>query len=66
MELLKKLNQDQQVTMMLVTHDPVAASYCDRVIFITDGSFYNEIYCDDNRSKFHKDITDVLSLLGGN
>ncbi len=52
--------------MMLVTHDPVAASYCDRVIFITDGSFYNEIYCDDNRSKFHKDITDVLSLLGGN
>ncbi|PGE72862.1 ABC transporter ATP-binding protein [Bacillus toyonensis] len=66
MELLKKLNQDQQVTMMLVTHDPVAASYCDRVIFITDGSFYNEIYCDYNRSKFHKDITDVLSLLGGN
>ncbi|WP_342718374.1 ABC transporter ATP-binding protein [Bacillus paramycoides] len=66
MELLKKLNQDQQVTMMLVTHDPVAASYCDRVIFITDGSFYNEIYCGDNRSKFHKDITDVLSSLGGN
>ncbi|PEK46099.1 ABC transporter ATP-binding protein [Bacillus toyonensis] len=66
MELLKKLNQDQQVTMMLVTPDPVAASYCDRVIFITDGSFYNEIYCDYNRSKFHKDITDVLSLLGGN
>ncbi|MGN4255886.1 ABC transporter ATP-binding protein [Bacillus cereus group sp. MYBKT14-1] len=66
MELLKKLNQDQQVTMMLVTHDPVAASYCDRVIFITDGSFYNEIYCDENRSKFHKDITNLLSLLGGN
>ena len=53
MELLKKLNQDQQVTMMLVTHDPVAASYCDRVIFITDGSFIMKC-CDDNRSKFHK------------
>ncbi|MBJ8077536.1 ABC transporter ATP-binding protein [Bacillus cereus group sp. N12] len=66
MELLKKLNQEQQVTMMLVTHDPVAASYCDRVIFITDGSFYNEIYRGDKRSKFHKNITDVLSSLGGN
>ena len=39
MELLKKLNQEEQVTMMLVTHDPVAASYCDRVVFIKDGSF---------------------------
>ncbi|AXK21543.1 MULTISPECIES: ABC transporter ATP-binding protein [Bacillus] len=66
MELLKKLNQEQQVTMMLVTHDPVAASYCDRVIFITDGSFYNEIYRGDKCSKFHKNITDVLSSLGGN
>ena len=39
MELLKKLNQEEQVTMMLVTHDPVAASYCDRVVFMKDGSF---------------------------
>lgn len=66
MELLKKLNQEQQVTMMLVTHDPVAASYCDRVILITDGSFYNEIYRGDNCSKLHKNITNVLSSLGGN
>ncbi|ENQ3112662.1 ABC transporter ATP-binding protein [Bacillus cereus] len=66
MELLKKLNQEEQVTMMLVTHDPVAASYCDRVVFIKDGSFYNEIYYGENRSIFHKNIMDVISLLGGN
>ncbi|MEZ2322676.1 ABC transporter ATP-binding protein, partial [Bacillus tropicus] len=29
MELLTKLNKEQQATMMLVTHDPMAASYCD-------------------------------------
>ncbi|MEZ2322373.1 bacitracin ABC transporter ATP-binding protein, partial [Bacillus tropicus] len=50
MELLTKLNKEQQATMMLVTHDPMAASYCDRVVFIKDGTFYNEIYCSDNRS----------------
>ncbi|PGW38504.1 ABC transporter ATP-binding protein [Bacillus thuringiensis] len=66
MELLKKLNQEHQATMMLVTHDPVAASYCDRVVFIKDGVFYNEIYCGDNRSTFYQKIMNVLSLLGGN
>ncbi|MED1093959.1 ABC transporter ATP-binding protein [Bacillus paramycoides] len=66
MELLTKLNKEQQATMMLVTHDPMAASYCDRVVFIKDGTFYNEIYCSDNRSMFYQNIIDVLSLLGGN
>lgn len=66
MELLKKLNKKQQVTMMLVTHDPIAASYCDRIVFIKDGKFYNEIYCGENRPTFYQKIIDVLSLLGGN
>ncbi|EJR50954.1 hypothetical protein IIO_06361 [Bacillus cereus VD115] len=66
MELLKKLNKEQRVTMMLVTHDPIAASYCDRIVFIKDGKFYNEIYCGENRPTFYQKIIDVLSLLGGN
>ncbi|MEN1939311.1 ABC transporter ATP-binding protein [Paenibacillus sp. 102] len=66
MGLLTKLNKEQQATMMLVTHDPMAASYCDRVVFIKDGTFYNEIYCSNNRSMFYQNIIDVLSLLGGN
>ncbi|HHT7189188.1 TPA: ABC transporter ATP-binding protein [Bacillus cereus] len=66
MELLTKLNKEQQATMMLVTHDPMAASYCDRVVFIKDGTFYNEIYCSDNHSMFYQNIIDILSLLGGN
>lgn len=65
MELLTKLNKEQQATMMLVTHDPMAASYCDRVVFIKDGTFYNEIYNGDNRSIFYQKIMDTLSLLGG-
>ncbi|EOO26961.1 ABC transporter ATP-binding protein [Bacillus cereus VD133] len=65
MELLMQLNKDQDITMMLVTHDPVAASYCDRVIFIKDGKLYNEIYCGDNRQGFYQKIINVLSLIGG-
>ncbi|MEI4801646.1 ABC transporter ATP-binding protein [Bacillus sp. FJAT-51639] len=66
MELLLQLNKEEEATMMLVTHDAMAASYCDRVIFIKDGKFYNEIYCGDSREAFYQKIMNVLSLLGGN
>lgn len=65
MELLQRLNNEQEATIMLVTHDSMAASYCDRVILIKDGEFYNEVYCGDNRQAFYQKIIDVLALLGG-
>jgi putative ABC transport system ATP-binding protein len=66
MELLEKINKEEKVTTMMVTHDPVAASYCHRILFIKDGVIYNEIYKGDNRVQFYQEIIDVLSLLGGN
>ena len=36
----------------MVTHDPIAASYCDRVLFIKDGEFFNEIYKDERQANF--------------
>ncbi|TKJ89888.1 bacitracin ABC transporter ATP-binding protein [Paenibacillus sp. CFBP13512] len=65
MELLEKINQEQQTTMMLVTHDALAASYCQRVIFIRDGKFYSEIHRGEHRQTFFQKIIDTLSLLGG-
>ncbi|KEK22793.1 ABC transporter ATP-binding protein [Bacillus gaemokensis] len=65
MEMLDELNKKERATMMLVTHDPYAASYCSRVIFIKDGQLYNEIYCGESRQAFYQKIMDVLSLLGG-
>lgn len=65
METLEEINQNDQTTMMMVTHDPIAASYCHRVIFIKDGKLYNEIHRGDNRQAFFQKIIDVLSLLGG-
>ena len=65
MELLEKINNEDKVTTMMVTHDPVAASYCNRILFIKDGEIYNEIYKGDSRATFYQEIMDVLMLLGG-
>lgn len=66
MEMLESLNKSQGTTMMLVSHDPLAASYCDRVLFIRDGSLYNEIYKGESRQEFFQKILEMLSFLGGN
>lgn len=65
LELLGEMNRENDTTILMVTHDPIAASYCDRVIFIKDGEFFNEIYKDDRRQTFFQRILNVLSLLGG-
>lgn len=65
MDMLETINREQKTTMMLVTHDAVAASYCHRVVFIKDGRFYTEIHRGDNRQSFFQKIIDTLSLLGG-
>ena len=31
-------------TIVMVTHDPVAASYADRVIFLADGKVVDEMH----------------------
>ena len=65
MELFTKLNKEEDATILMVTHDPFAASYCNRVIFIKDGELYNELHRGLYREKFYQEILDVLALLGG-
>ncbi|WP_020617234.1 ABC transporter ATP-binding protein [Paenibacillus daejeonensis] len=65
MELMSRMNREEEATMMLVTHDAMAASYCDRVVFIKDGRLYSEIHQGDNRQVFYQKIINVLSMLGG-
>ncbi|ETT82047.1 ABC transporter ATP-binding protein [Viridibacillus sp. FSL R5-0477] len=65
LELLGRINKKEGTTIVMVTHDPIAASYCDRVLFIKDGEYFNEIYKDDHRQTFFQGILNVLSLLGG-
>ncbi|CAN7347483.1 ABC transporter ATP-binding protein [Paenibacillus sp. LjRoot153] len=66
METMEAINQADHTTMLLVTHDALAASYCHRVVFIKDGQLYNEFYRGNNRQAFFQQIIDMLSLMGGN
>lgn len=62
---LKSLN-DSDTTILMVTHDAFAASYCKRVIFIKDGKLFNEIYRGDMEKKnFYQNIIRILSVIGG-
>jgi putative ABC transport system ATP-binding protein len=40
---MRKAVQDLGQTIVMVTHDPVAASYAQRVIFLADGSIVDEM-----------------------
>lgn len=66
MESLKSLNEKRQATILLVTHDPFAASFCNRIVMIKDGKFFIEIVKGGNRQAFFQQILDSLSLMGGN
>ncbi|WP_071130757.1 ABC transporter ATP-binding protein [Enterococcus timonensis] len=65
MEILQQLNQTKKVTTLMVTHDPISASYAKRVIFIKDGELFNEVYLGESREAFYQEILTVLSHLGG-
>lgn len=66
MESLEDINRTEGTTLLLVTHDPLAASYCNRIIFIKDGKLAAEIHRGDNRQAFFQKIIDTLSFWGGN
>ncbi|MEH7029239.1 ATP-binding cassette domain-containing protein, partial [Bacillus wiedmannii] len=64
LDAMTNLNKEQGVSIMMVTHDPYSASYCQRILFIQDGELYKEIHCGGSREKFYKEILDVLADLG--
>lgn len=63
---LEKINKEKQATIMMVTHDAVAASFCSRVLFLRDGQIYTELYKGDkSRNDFFQQILNTQSVLGG-
>ncbi|MFX3632056.1 MAG: ABC transporter ATP-binding protein [Candidatus Pristimantibacillus sp.] len=66
MDSLKDMNERLKATVLMVTHDPFSASYCQRIVFIKDGKFFSEIRRGANRQAFFQQILDALSVLGGN
>ncbi|KAA6447500.1 ABC transporter ATP-binding protein [Bacillus atrophaeus] len=65
MNTLAQLNEEKKATILLVTHDATAASFCKRIVFIKDGRFFSEIRRGTNQQVFYQSILDTLSVLGG-
>lgn len=66
MEKLSGLNRDEQATILMVTHDSNAASFCKRILFIQDGVIFHELRRgDESRQEFYGRILKVMAQLGG-
>ena len=65
MQLFQHLNQQQQ-TILMVTHSNIDASYANRVVFIKDGRLYHEIYRgEESQIAYQKRIADSLAIING-
>ena len=62
---LTKMNEEFHTTIVMVTHDAFAASYCQRIMFIKDGQIHARLDKDNSRKEFFKRIIDFLGSMGG-
>ena len=66
LETLESMNSKLKATILMVTHDPLSASYCSKILFLKDGKIFNKIEKGEKQRKdFYNEILDVLALLGG-
>lgn len=54
-----------EATTLMVTHDSLSASYCDRVILMRDGIVCSELVNKGNRRVFFNELMEVLRKLNG-
>lgn len=68
MKKLTGLNREQQATILMVTHDSNAASFCRRILFIQDGVIFHELrrnVPEESQQAFYERILRVMAQLGG-
>ena len=68
MEKLCEINHGRGRTILMVTHDPNAASFCSRILFIQDGVIFHELrrkIPTETREEFYARILQVMAQMGG-
>ncbi|WP_409302729.1 ABC transporter ATP-binding protein [Peribacillus sp. SCS-155] len=66
LQTLSQLNKEEKSTILMVTHDAYAASFCTRVLFIKDGVIFTELRKGQHtRKQFFEQIIHILTALGG-
>jgi putative ABC transport system ATP-binding protein len=59
LQFLRSVVDDLGQTVLMVTHDPSAAAYADRVVFLVDGTIVQEL-CDPTKDR----ILEIMGQLG--
>ena len=66
LERLELLNRERGATILMVTHDAFTASWCQRILFIQDGTIFRQLdRGNDDRRTFFARIMAVVAQLGG-
>lgn len=65
LECLKRVHEDRQATILMVTHDPFCASYARDVYMLSDGQIQCRISRGSDRKEFYDRIIDVQTSMGG-
>ena len=61
MEYLAKVNQKFHTSILMVTHDSLAASYANKVIFLKDGKIVDQIVKKDSNDAFQRELARKLA-----
>lgn len=62
---LKRVNEEQKATIIMVTHDALTASYAQKVYVLSDGEIKCQLNRGSERKEFYGRIIDLLATLGG-
>jgi len=66
LDSFQKLNKEYLASILMVTHDAFTASFCDRIVFIKDGSLYTELIKGSlTRKEYFNRIMEVIAVIGG-
>lgn len=60
---LEDINQNLNKTIVMVTHDPQVASYCNRIIFLKDGKILKDIRKQESKEEFYFKILEMMKDL---
>lgn len=67
MNKLEGINHESGRTILMVSHDPNATSFCSRILFIQDGVIFHELRRkhDESRANYYDRILQLMAQLGG-
>ena len=65
LDSLEKVNKENNATIIMITHNPLTASYANEVYMINDGNIRCKLNKGDSRKEFYSKIMDMLASMGG-